>query len=371
MQVDQIVVDSERPREPHQRAYHGSQETKEKETAVIKDVTCYAYFGWAVDHESEPSWTELGSIRYANTVHFEFRCFDIWKFKIDKTKQADPEDLLTFDLLSSLAILVHPEHIHELAALWTTNPATIPELYLRDAVSVTFFFQTYCDQSTWQIRRVLNCIFWKTEPFELSLRVHLPHLPAYVGGDGKPHYFEINDVKTAILDTQQIYGRDSVWYALRNVSMALLPGNESSGPKWVPFDEMEMPDKAPGFLMGLAGEMMDLGGVIISRVNLCCSLSQIDPGPERRLRSTIPNLGRDTRKGDSMLAVRSPSRPVFCPKFCLFILSDDNHGDKDVIYQLLKEAIEFKHFYGKGDCLFSRSDWQILRGWRRALGNGD
>ncbi|KAF2181383.1 hypothetical protein K469DRAFT_792564 [Zopfia rhizophila CBS 207.26] len=309
MQVDEVVVDIERPGGPYQRVDHGSQEIEEQETAVIKDASSHAFLRWAVGHELAPSWTELGSIRYSNIVRFEFRCLEVWRPEIVKVKRADPGDRLIFDILSSLAFLIHPEQLYELAALWTTNSASIPELNLRKAIRATFFFQTYCDQSTWQIKRVLNCILWRTEPCALISRADIDHLPAYVGGDGNPRYFEMNDLKRTILDTQQIYGRDSVWYALRNVSMALLPGKESPGPKWVSFDEEEMPEKASEFLMGLA-EHTDLGEIVISCVNLCGGLLKIDPGFERRLRSTIPDLGRDTQNGDSMLAVRSPSWPA-------------------------------------------------------------
>lgn len=370
MQIDQVVVDTERPGGPHQRVDHGSPESEKQETAVIKDTNFHAFLKWAVGHELAPSWTEIGSIRYSNIVHFEFRWLNVWEPEIVKVKRADPDGRSIFDILSALAFWIHPEQLYELAALWTTNFAPVPELDLRYAVHATIFFQTYCDQSTWQIKRVLNCILWRTEPFTPSLRADIDHLPAYVGSDGKPDYFEMNDLRTAILDTQQIYGRDSVWYALRNLSMALILGEENRGPEWISFDETEMPDKTSGFLIGLA-EYTDLGEIVISCINRCGSLSQIDPGFERRLPSTIPDLGRDMRNGDSMLAVRSPSWPAVCPRFCLFVLLEGNHDDKDILYQLLEEAIALKNFYGEGNCRFNRSDWQALRGWRKALKDGD
>lgn len=236
-------------------------------------------------------------------------------------------------------------------------------------IRATLFFQTYCDSSTWQIKRVLNCILWRTEPFTLNSSVDIDHLPAYIVGNGKLGYIEMSALKRTMVDTQQIYGRTSVWYALRNVSIALLPGKGSQGPEWVSFDQAEMPDKAPGLFMGLA-ENTDLGDIGIRCVNLCSGLVQIDPGSERQLRSTIPDLKRDSRNGDSMLAVRSPSWPVVCPKFCLFILLEEYHEGKDVLYQLLEKAIAMKSYYGEGDCQFSPLDWQTLRNWRRALKDG-
>ena len=155
-------------------------------------------------------------------------------------------------------------------------------------------------------------------------------------------------------------------YALQNVSMILLAGEESQGPKWVSFDGVGMPEKASEFLGDLT-DNIDLSEIGVSCVNICGSLLHVDPGLERQNYSTIPDIKRDTRNGDSMLAVRSPSWSVACPRFCLFVLLEGNHDDEGVLYELPEKAISLKNYYGEGDCRFSPSDWKILRGWRRAL----
>lgn len=369
MQIDHIMADTKHPRGPHQRVNRQSQEIDEQETAVMKDTNLHPFLRWASDPEFAHGWTDHGCIRYPNIVRFEFRCLEIWESDIIEMERADPDNRVILDFLSSLAVLIQPEQLHELAALWTTNFTTVSELGLKNAMRATFIFQTYCDQTTWQIKRVLNCLLWRTEPFTLSSNADIAHPPAYVCDNGKPHCVEMNDIKAAILDTQQIHGRDSVWYALRDVSMALVHGKESCGPEWVLFQEAEVPNETSRFLKGLT-EGTGLGKSIIGDVNVWSSLLQIDPDSERRLRSTVPDLGRDTRKGNSMLAVRSPSWPSVCPRFCLFVLLGGIH-DKNVIRQLLEEAKSLENFYSAGDCQLSRTDWKNLRSWSKTLQGRD
>ncbi|KAF2707544.1 hypothetical protein K504DRAFT_535194 [Pleomassaria siparia CBS 279.74] len=366
MQVDESVVDTERTGGPYPNVGHGPPEIEDERTAVIKDASSHVSLRWTVGHELAPSWAKFGSIRYSNIVRFEFRCLNVYRVGGLNLPPVDPDDHSVFDILSKMAFLIRPEQLNELKDLWTTNFASIPGLGLNKVVRATIFFQTYCDQSTWEIKRVLNCIVWEDEPFTTVSRTYPHHLPI---NHGKPEYIKMNDLERTILDIQRICGRDSVWYALRNVSIALLPGRGSESPEWVSFDKAEMPDKAFEFLRGLA-EITDLGESVVSCGKLYGALLHIDPGFGRRDHVTIPDIEQDTRNGDAMLAVRSPSSSASCLEFCLFVLLEENQDDKDILCQFLENAITQRDYYGEGDYQFSDSDWQTLSSWRKALEDG-
>ena len=76
---------------------------------------------------------------------------------------------------------------------------------------VTLFFQTYCDEHTWQIRRVLGCILW------------------HLGGDLTAEMSVEEGIEAALLQMQSLRGRDSVWLALRTTTLILTYEKSNDG----------------------------------------------------------------------------------------------------------------------------------------------
>ncbi|KAF1849717.1 uncharacterized protein K460DRAFT_399830 [Cucurbitaria berberidis CBS 394.84] len=371
MQVDGVVAGTDHrcPRASHHRTEteHASQESQEQGPTAIQDADSHAFLKWAVGHPLAPSWTEIGSIRHANIVHFDFKYHVFWKPEIVQVEQEDVDFCSVFKSLQSSAFLMYPRQLRELVALWTTKSIQIPSPNVTKPTRASFYFHTYCDQSTWQIKRVLNCVLWGAAPRTVKNTSAMEQLPAMIGDDDIPEFFAWTDFKDACSDAQQIYGKDSVWYALQTTSMLLLPGEESRRPEWVSFETLNIPKTAAWTLMDIS-KRTNLGGeMVIDSVSLCGGLSEVDPTSERRLRSTIPDLGRDTRQGDSMIAVRSPSWPATCPQFCLFVLLKEDYDDKDILHRHLEEAVALSNYYAEEGYEFSRSCWRLLHNWRRAL----
>lgn len=107
-----------------------------------------------------------------------------------------------------------------------------------------------------------------------------------------------------------------------------------------------MLEKASGTLMSLAAHT-NLGEIVIHCISLCGGLSEVDGDFERQLRSSVPGLGRDMRHGNSMLAIRSPSWPEVCPRFCLFVLPEVIHDSIDHLHQLFEEAVYLRNSTAK------------------------
>jgi hypothetical protein len=177
-----------------------------------------------------------------------------------------------------------------------------------------------------------------------------------ISGDISQHP-SIQCLAKAILDLRQIYRRDLIRYALREVSavLVLLPYHQS--PKWELLDILNMPEKAFETLMWLQSgtnfgnhnllyRVYDAG---LWHVQNACSKRQ-------QPRSTLPMLGLDTQTGDCMLAIRSPTWPEDCPRFCLFILPASIDDTECTLSKLLETTISLKNFLAVGDYHWSQSD---------------
>ncbi|KAH7378748.1 hypothetical protein BKA66DRAFT_550538 [Pyrenochaeta sp. MPI-SDFR-AT-0127] len=156
MQIDGVSVDA-----GHAQGHVGvigpeDHETEERELFILQGATNHTFLRWAVGHQNAPSWTKLGSIRHSNIVEFEFRYFNILRPEVFEVKQAESDDRRIFEKLFSLSFWILPEQISELATLWTRSATAISKVNIRNATKATFFVQTYCDHTTWQIRRVMN-----------------------------------------------------------------------------------------------------------------------------------------------------------------------------------------------------------------------
>lgn len=307
------------------------------------------------ENESAHQGAAYGSVRHSNVVEFEFRSIHVGNsWEINTPPLASAHHSIV-DILSGSAIRMYPGEFVKLAALWQCESGIGSEL-LSDTASATIFFQTYCDPSTWLIKRVLTCVTWENSQSQAVV--------------ANSKVFWYTDIKKAILDIQQMSGRDSVWYALRRLSLTLTIEQETGEPLWKTFQEMEMPRIGTEFLVNL-DPFTVLGRYNVYTNTVGRSLCKIDPGVERRLRSTIPDVGRDMRDGNSMLAVAPPSRPASCPRFCLFVLREEDLNNMDTVYELLEEARILKNYYAEANCKFDPSDWKALRDWSKALKGQD
>jgi hypothetical protein len=178
-------------------------------------------------------------------------------------------------------------------------------------------------------------------------------------------------LKNAILDTRQIHGRDSVWYAFREVSMALVPQVNHQWPKWETFEDVILPGKGAETLLETADDSY-FKDRSMHRYVLDGGLWLVngDFAQRRQTRSTLPDLERDTRSGDSMLTIRSRNWPEVCPKFCLFILPEEIDDTTSTLYRLLEEAISMGNYYAEGNYTWTRVGSQILWKWRISLKQG-
>jgi hypothetical protein len=369
MQIDEVTFTTTSP--GSSQLTNETQQDGTMEPDVIRIPRSHDLLRWAVGHERAPAWANLGSIRFSDVVHFKFRSCSLSAIDNAQSARKKTDEISVIDSLASCSVCIPLESVHELAAIWMTGTIPTQEPENGKLLHVTLLFQSYCDRKTWQIQRVLSCIVWEdnysTQTYEPNV---VQSLAQVVNGD-IPQHPSKQDLTKAILDLRQIYGRDSVRYALREVSAVLALQSHHQSLKWELLEALNMPEKAFETLMWLQS------GTNFGNQNLVCrvydaGLWQVQGacGKRQQVNSTLPVLGQDTQTGDCMLAIRSPTWPEDCPRFCLFILPASIDDTESTLSKLLETTISLKNFLAVGDYHWSQTDWQVLRKWRKALEQG-
>ena len=223
--------------------------------------------------------------------------------------------------------------------------------WTRRNLRATFFFQTYCDQSTWQIKKVLTCIVWREEEDS-----DLEHADAQI-------------LVEAISQVSSISGRDSVWLALQTMGVVLQRRSGEQGTGWTSFAQTDLPERAFDTLRDMATEIC-LGAVVLRCVSHNREIHRMNTDTTNNYQHASTFWEQDTRIGESMLAIRSTSWPERGPKFCLFVLPDIDYTSTTELHRLLEEAVSLGNVYGDIGYQLDERGWRVLQRWRRILASG-
>lgn len=312
--------------------------------------------------ENPPSWAQFGTVRDPNTAEFEFRVYDAADvLDFDEIFQARENSGLDLDILYNHRFRLSSDYLSTLATVWTGKVVLIDTFNISKTIEATFIFQTYCDQSVWRLRRVLNCILWKTALFETD------SFNAFMFSSLlEPEYLSIPRFEESVRNLRDIRGRQSVWYALRSLSIVLSGGSSDN------------PERSLSHgLEGLSGTAEDFEAQMrqsskgLKRICIHRGICRVTEGVGNDGRSVISDVEKDLRSGNSMLVMRSLHQTSNTAKFCLFILSDAREDEPFVrfVRRLLKEAMALKNFYAQ-DSIEGVSavwDWDTLIEWRKEL----
>jgi hypothetical protein len=342
MQADGIMVE-----------YDRSQQQQSTEPMALPDARSHPFLRWAVGHPNSPSWTAFGSIRHANIVQFEFQYHNHcaattfreegWLLNEDPSFKAVSNDH---------SIRISREQLDDVASIWGTRIQPAWGLGLARAMRATFYFQTYCNESSWQIKRVLHCIIWEAEQLPVSRHCNTGYL------------------MTAMLQVRNIRGKDSVWLALRSTGLILRPKRGEGGLEWVPFVDSHLPENTFDILSGLAAGRSQ-GVKRVRRVGLDNGLFWTATVLDNQHQCVPASWGKDTRTGDCLVAIRSSSWPDTSPRFCLFVLSETDYESRSELLRFLEKAVLTNSYYADNNCQWGEHDLRTIRDglcqWREAL----
>lgn len=329
--------------------YHRSQRQQSTEPVFLPHAMSNPFLRWAVGHPTSPSWTALGSVRHANIVNFEFQIHNhCAAADIREEGWLSTEDRSFVAVSNDHSIRISREHLVDVASVWGTRFQPDLGLGLVRALRATFYFQTYCDKSSWQIKRVLHCIIWEAE----QLPVH--------------ENCNTREFMTAMLQVRNIHSRDSVCLALQPLGLILRPKRGEAALEWAPFPESNVPENTFDILSGLAAGESQVAERA-RRVSLDNGLLWTATVLEGQHQRVPESWGRDTRTGDSLVAIRPSSWPDTCPKFCLFVLCETDYRSGSKLVHLLEKAASTNNFYGDKHYQWGEHDLRTLRQWREAL----
>jgi hypothetical protein len=373
MQLDQTMQDEE-DNETSLDAYDMEHPPTIKRNVL--EASLNSMLLWAAGHHDAPSWTKLGSIRHADIVLFEVRYSEVTGVRTAKDTETltdDPNASLDYPL--SLVIHMLPAQIEVISKFWTSSAARFPTCEPDVRVVTNILFHTFCDHETWQIKRVLRFIILGTEPVSglstvesLVLTTNMPRASS-IESNSKARTCDLADLYSALLDLQQIDGRQSVWHALRNKCLAL-KFDESNHLSWTTLEACRLPyrDVTLGITLTTPSEGDVYVGPLMSQYSGVGDLLRVRGDARRSTSTTLPELEQDPRNGRSMLAIRPSVWPGDSPQFCLFVLAKDFEYTEFALHQLLEEAILSKDFYGDPGYQWTKSASQALWNWRKALG---
>jgi hypothetical protein len=332
---------------------------------------------WAIGHENSPSWANFGSVRHADIVDFEFRYSNMTL--LFENQRMGPERTSNVQVPSGSVYHMSPREIENLARIWAPKavphpPASNIAQLNAPAVYVTFFFHTFCDDDTWQIRRVLNCFVWGIELVELSnWKAATLSTPSIQEDSRAQREIESSaadseDLERAILDVRQITGRQSVLCALGGMSM-VLQDQDNGRLKWSWLKKWERSDEA--YTCDLSLKRTDgtnsYVNVTVRRNIHFSGLYRVEGNDWSRTLSTLPDLEQDTRDGASMLAIRPRNWPASTPQFCLFVLPKEVEDAESALYRLLEDAIQRRNYYGDPGYRFTKAASRTLLKWQKIL----
>lgn len=334
---------------------------------ALSDAKSHEFQQWAASQKTSSPWTQLGMIRHSNIVHFEFRCYDCRPHNRVRKRFMEKGDTPLDGVLSSSALLIPAEQLYQIATLWTTkNLPTIPRLDEGNGVHVTFYFETFCDKSTWKIKRILNCLLWNrvtTIVTKRSQRSTATHRPKHVYSHIRPRGSEMRALERSVLDVRNIHGRDSVICALTSVSLILRRQEDTSNLGWELCEDM-----------GLSEDVLNVLEYRLSRMRRrvngrpqstsCEAVLWVESSSEFELKSKVRGLELDKRSGDSTLALRQPQWPATTCMLCLFILIDDGYDSEGNLYRLLQAVTDRRDFIAHK---WDLEEWRVAVEWRTAV----
>lgn len=341
----------------------------------IQDASSHPFLKWANYSDVSAPWIAQTSIRHANIVALSFRVLLMPNFRevahtllyplFDEDMWARSWDVLEALQQSSYSILLRRRHIWQLAKHWTgedmspydPSSATNSD----EVIRAVFFFRTICQSDTWQIKREVYCI-----------------MSTFTGTEIEPHpdeEFLLNQrlqVLVALAQVRNIFGKESVSYALRNCSSILRHSHyPNEGERQLQWGSPSDQDNASvkQYLALFSSATRDPGISQLYYRHSVGPLQVLRAGEMAEVPLFLPRISEDAAKAGAMLAVRPSSWPAECPRFCLFVLTESGIDNKARLGRLLHDVIKERNFYfadsdtARGQPKWSAADWKLLRDW--------
>lgn len=358
----------------------------------FQDASSHPFLRWADhSHVSTPEAFQ-SSIRHSDIVTFSFRVlwlpdneesFPSLLFSpqnevnsllrvipvLKKAHQHRQTLLLSIDQISEIERYWTGENTQPSSGLTITKPTQI--------VSAFLFFRTYCRPEDWQVIREVYCIIWSSQAAKfLKGRLNTNLDPRFESGR-----VQHSDIIGAFQQLRNLSGRHSVAYALQNISLILSPRSDISSTgrrlEWRQPQDQGVSEPVIAQYFALFNSISKSGDRVRSSHHHSHRLLRVTRTEQASdTPADLPHVPENVGQGGAMLALKPSLWPSQCPRFCLFILLDQDFDDKARLAGLLRYTIESREMYGElektaqGQLSLSASDIHILGSWLDSFGPG-
>ncbi|KAH8685482.1 hypothetical protein BGZ60DRAFT_395270 [Tricladium varicosporioides] len=354
----------------------------------FEETSYYPFLRWALCRDLSKSWALKSSIRHSDIVMFSFRVFEV-----PDTKEGLQDLILSLqDYEGAPAVMSH------LLTLIKENPYTfvlkrgnIPEIEKSwtganaqssywsniansdEAVRTFFFFRSYFQSNNWQPMREMYCIVWSLEAAKMFGNLYGEDVELGFGESA----FQCVPPSEVIQTFQQLRGlsgKHSMAHALLCTSFTLQPIHDvsldRSQVQWSSPQDRGQPTPIITQLTGWFD--LTLGRDVVQlRKYQSHNLLQVFPDQQP---SNTPlrllQFGDNFGQLEALMAVKADSWPQECPRFCLFVLLDQDFDNEGKLRLLLHDAIRVHKFFGvcrngvQGQPSWSADDKIVLQNWQ-------
>ena len=337
------------------------------------DASSHPFLKWATYRDASAPWAAQTCIRHANIVSFSFRVLLMPNFhedarrllsssSMDEDMRAPSLDLLEAFQTPSYSVRLRRRHVWELATYWlgkdmppygATSATTSDEV-----IKAAFFFRTGCEPRSWQIEREVCCVVSTFTGTEDESRPDEEFLQN-----------QRHQTLVALVQARNIFGKESVSCALTGFTLVLRhPHVGENQLRWArPSSEESLSVHEYANLFSCAtgdsnrSRLQHHHSMGLQHLRQADDVTEVTP--------FLPPISQDAGRAGAMIAVRPGSWPAECPRFCLFVLSENGVDDKARLGGLLHNAIQDRNYYftardvAQGKPNWSQSDWKLLEDW--------
>ena len=346
----------------------------------VQHTSSHPFFQWANSLSPSAPWTNQACIRHSDIVTLSFRVLlmpesDGAFRDLICSSHYDKEDLGMMLSLIGYSFWLGRHQIDELQNFWTrVDDDAAQESSLSnigEPVRVFFFFRTFCQPENWQIRREIYCTVWSWRAMRaLSLlcgNTTATDLEVYPCLED---FRQSHEFIRAFEGVRNIFGRESVAYALDNTCLILRPVKapraDGSQLQWASPSNHGITEAAIlqycGFFDAAANGAQRYHHQRIRIRQLIRAQQNTD------IPTILGPVPEAVGNGGGMLAMKPSSWPTECPRLCLFVLLDSGFNERALIASLLGDTVRNRQIYSCGsDLTWTENDRRIFENWKRAL----
>jgi hypothetical protein len=374
---------------------HGVQAEGTSSTGIqikFSDARTHHFLRRADPHDLSRPRAQDCTIRHSDIVSFSFRNLDIPEdlenlSTVMGTLRCAPGELemmmhaLNFVRQDQFSLTMKRHQIQQIEEFWTgtVSQQRISSSNTGQMVKAFYFFRTFFQPKDWQLKRELYCVTFSEKAAALIARIIENHVD---------YCFEDNvqttnpdDVIHELQNLRYLSGRQSVGNAIIEAVLYLSHcDNDGAGGirvNWhLPDQRMpkEMAEKFAALFVSVSRTEDSVCSYHRQSESLFLIHRTVEAAEATGVTSGLQDIPDDVCQNEALIMVRASHWPRECPKFCLFVLIDQNFDDTMQLGLFIHRAISTPEMYFPGGFAegqsLSRREKETLRSWENSWKNG-